>query len=153
MNRTCLRSSSVVKFKGPSTPLQISDESAKSYIRGWNGDWTSLYRKQALMFLAAYFEYVHPVYPFLDRKQFEDTAFNPQLVQFLPDNFPFSALYHSVLALGCQYQDGGAFDPGEGTAWKLYQIALGLFSDILVPKETLVNVQASQLRDSRSFLS
>lgn len=93
----------------------------------------------------AYFEQVHPIHPFLDRKWFEEKAFSPQLSQFLSSSAPFSALYHTVLALGCQYQEGGTFEPGKGKTWKLFQIALGLFPDILVPRESLVNVQVSRL--------
>lgn len=95
----------------------------------------------------AYFEQVHPIHPFLDRKEFEEKAFSPQLPRLLSSSPPFSALYHTVLALGCQYQEGGAFDPGKGKAWELFQTALGLFSDILVPRETLVNVQVGCLMD------
>ncbi|KAF2179550.1 hypothetical protein K469DRAFT_595365, partial [Zopfia rhizophila CBS 207.26] len=120
MNRDIHPSGPIIKFHSPSTPLQISDESAKSYIR-------------------AYFDYVHPMYPFLDRTEFEEKAFKPHLVHLMKVNPPFSALYHTVLALGCQYQDGGSFEPGKGIPWRLYQFALGSFSDILVPKETLVN--------------
>lgn len=53
----------------------------------------------------------------------------------------FSALYHTVLALGCQYTGEGSFDPGKGQAWKLYQAALGLLPDVLLPGEMLVNLQ------------
>lgn len=91
----------------------------------------------------AYFEQVHPLYPFLDRREFEEKAFNVQLPRYLSSSASFSALYHTVLALGCQYHEGGAFDPGQGKAWKLFQISLGLFPDVLVPRETLVNVQVS----------
>ncbi|PWY80733.1 hypothetical protein BO94DRAFT_558164 [Aspergillus sclerotioniger CBS 115572] len=87
-----------------------------------------------------YFEHVHPLYPFLDRSAFENKAFDTQVEDHL-SNAPFSALYFTVLALGCLYVEGGSFDPGKGTAWKLFQHALGLFPEILQPPETLVNVQ------------
>ncbi len=90
---------------------------------------------------AAYFEHVHPLYPFLDRIEFERKAFGPQRDQIIRESSPFSALYHAVLALGCQYRGGATFDPGKGRAWGLYQTALGLLSDVLTPKESLVNVQ------------
>jgi hypothetical protein len=90
---------------------------------------------------AAYFERVHPEYPFLDWTDFEEKAGSSHF-QGIP---AFSALYHTVLALGCQYRNGGSFDPGNGVASSLYQTALGLFSDILVPKERLLNVQVSLL--------
>ncbi|KAJ9266328.1 transcriptional regulator family: Fungal Specific TF [Paecilomyces variotii] len=123
MNRSGRPSGSIIKFKEPSSAVQIPPESAASYIR-------------------AYFEQVHPLYPFLDRQSFEAKVCNPQLPQLLSTSAPFSALYHTVLALGCQYQEGGTFDPGQGKAWKLFQISLGLFPDVLVPRESLINVQA-----------
>ncbi|KAF8847337.1 hypothetical protein BDZ45DRAFT_637155 [Acephala macrosclerotiorum] len=123
MNLNIQSSGSVIKFSGPTPHLKVSADSTKSYIK-------------------AYFVHVHPLYPFLDREDFEEKASNADQIGFLEGSPPFSALYHSVLALGCQYQDGGAFDPGKGMAWKLFQTSLGLLSDILVPKEALVNVQA-----------
>ncbi|KAH9214474.1 fungal-specific transcription factor domain-containing protein [Leptodontidium sp. 2 PMI_412] len=123
MNRTVNGSNSVISFNRPSSPVQISDESAKLYIK-------------------AYFNHVHPVYPFIDRADFEVQALGTCRDQLLKSSTAFSALYHSILALGCQYQDGGTFDPGKGTAWQLYQVSLGLLTDILVPKESLVNMQA-----------
>lgn len=81
------------------------------------------------------------MYPFLDRNDFEQKAFRPDLLHYLEACPPFSALYHTVLALGCQYIEGGSYDPGNGKEWRLFQVSLGLFLDILVPRETLVNVQ------------
>lgn len=86
-------------------------------------------------------EHHHSVYPFLDRRDFEEKASLKELSQVLEDSPPFSALYHTVLALGCQYHGGGSFEPGVGTSWQLFQVALGLFPDIIIPKETLLSVQ------------
>lgn len=66
---------------------------------------------------------------------------------YLDSGYAFSALYHAVLALGCQYHDGGAFDPGSGKAWKLFQVALGLVPDILVPKKALISLQVRYCGD------
>ncbi|KAN0096609.1 Fungal specific transcription factor domain containing protein [Hyaloscypha variabilis] len=123
MNRNGPAFGSAIKFTGPTPALQVSFGTAKSYI-------------------AAYFTHVHPLYPFLDRKNFEEKAFSTEPVQHAQGSPHFSALYHAVLALGCQYQDGTTYDPAEGMAWKLYQTSLGLLSDILVPREALVDVQA-----------
>ncbi|KAE8322652.1 hypothetical protein BDV39DRAFT_196558 [Aspergillus sergii] len=54
----------------------------------------------------------------------------------------WSALYHTVLALGCQYHGGGAFEPGKGKSWKFYQVALGFASDIFVGAECMGGLQA-----------
>ncbi|KAI9045442.1 Zn(II)2Cys6 transcription factor [Aspergillus affinis] len=90
----------------------------------------------------AYFRHVHSIYPFLDKQRFERTAFGPDIARKLSSDAAFSALYHAVLALGCQYRDGGSFDPGKGKAWKLFQISLGLMADILAPEESLLKLQA-----------
>lgn len=82
------------------------------------------------------------MYPFLDRSEFELKAFDDGLPQLLASNPPFSALYHAVLALGCQYQGGGSFEPGRGKAWDFFQVSLGLMPDILIPRENLLNLQA-----------
>lgn len=89
----------------------------------------------------AYFKHVHPIHPFLDRAEFEQKALSYDLLHHLSSNAAFSALYHTVLAMGAQYTEGGSFDAGQGKPWKLYQVALGLFSDVLLPRESLVNLQ------------
>ncbi|KAB8264315.1 fungal-specific transcription factor domain-containing protein [Aspergillus pseudonomiae] len=94
------------------------------------------------VYVDVYFKRIHPMYPFLDRQSFEETAFSTNLAQTLETTPAFSALYHAVLALGCQYHDGGSFDPGKGKAWKFFQMSLGLMADILVPRESLLNLQA-----------
>lgn len=93
----------------------------------------------------AYFDQLHPIYPFLYRKEFEDNIFGPNRAEILSSSCAFSALYHTVLALGCQYHEGGAFDPGNGRAWKLFQVSLGLLSDILIPREALMSLQVCYL--------
>ncbi|KAH9209023.1 fungal-specific transcription factor, partial [Leptodontidium sp. 2 PMI_412] len=123
MNRNINPADFVANFNGTSSPVHVPDDHAKLYIN-------------------AYFNQVHPVYPFLDRAHFESQALAPGRDQLLKTSTAFSALYHTVLALGCQYQEGGTFDPGKGTAWRLYQISLGLLTDILVPREALANMQA-----------
>ncbi|KAE8153800.1 fungal-specific transcription factor domain-containing protein [Aspergillus avenaceus] len=114
---------SPVTFKKPPGSVAITPEDARLYVD-------------------VYFQRIHPIYPFIDRQDFERIAFSPSLPRELEGNAPFSALYHTVLALGCQYHDGGTFDPGKGKAWKLFQMSLGLMADILVPRESLLNVQA-----------
>ncbi|KAK2684476.1 hypothetical protein QWA68_016280, partial [Fusarium oxysporum] len=90
----------------------------------------------------AYFKRVHPIYPFLDRQQFQGQALNPDLDQLLEASPAFSALYHTVLALGSQYCQGGSFEPGVGKAWDLFQVSLGHIADLIVPRESFENLQA-----------
>jgi hypothetical protein len=75
------------------------------------------------------------VYPFLDQLDFRNRALGPNIRELLKANPAFSALYHTVLALGCQYHEGGTWELGKGEAWKLFQVALGLIADILLPRE------------------
>ena len=91
----------------------------------------------------AYFSQVNPQYPFLEYNDFIKDTTRSDLSAYLAASPAFSALYHTVLALGCQYTDGGSFDPGKGKAWKLFQVALGLMADVLLPPESLTNVQVS----------
>ncbi|OKL57267.1 hypothetical protein UA08_07601 [Talaromyces atroroseus] len=112
-----------IKFTMPDSPIQTGPDDAARYI-------------------ATYFRKLHPLSPFLDRQSFEEMALGPGISELLAKSAAFNALYHTVLALGCQYIDGGSFDPGEGKAWKYFQIALGLFPKLLVPIDGLVHVQA-----------
>ncbi|KAG6036177.1 hypothetical protein E4U41_005754 [Claviceps citrina] len=86
-------------------------------------------------------KYIH-VYPFLDRADFTSRTLSHDDSGSVLEDRVFSALYHSVLALGSQYVDGGTFQPGHGTTWDLFQTALGHVADVIVPKETLENLQA-----------
>ncbi|CAG8905862.1 unnamed protein product [Penicillium egyptiacum] len=94
------------------------------------------------LYIDSYFQQLHPIYPFLDRKEFEDKVFAPNRSETMSSSCAFSALYHTVLALGCQYHEGGTFDPGNGRVWKLFQVSLGLVSEILIPREALMSLQA-----------
>ncbi|KAK6072554.1 fungal specific transcription factor domain containing protein [Seiridium cupressi] len=92
--------------------------------------------------LFAYFEQVHPFYPFLDRGSFESLAYGSELPLLLAQNKPWSALYHTVLALGCQVTGGGSFEPGKGEAWRLFSTSLAIFPDLMTLPDSLVLLQA-----------
>jgi hypothetical protein len=94
-----------------------------------------------LFFHVAFFEQVHPVYPFLDRRLFEKRAFEPSSQSPARVDEVWLALYYTVLAIGCQYDDGGSFDRACGPAWKLFEIGLSYFPDIIMMKGSLVAVQ------------
>lgn len=91
--------------------------------------------------IRSYFENVHPQFPFLDRVKFEKRASDPGLSEYLNSNRPFSALYHAVLALGCQYIHDKTLDPVNVESWRFASVALGLLPLVLLPRETLVNSQ------------
>ncbi|PVH68346.1 hypothetical protein DL98DRAFT_662226 [Cadophora sp. DSE1049] len=98
--------------------------------------------QHASLYIKAYFDEVHPIYPFLNRAAFEAMAFDPGLRVTLAAGKAWSALYHAVLGLGCLHCGGGSFLPAKGHAWKFFKISLGLLPDILSGKRTLVTAQA-----------
>ncbi|WYZ37994.1 hypothetical protein EsH8_II_001500 [Colletotrichum jinshuiense] len=98
--------------------------------------------QMAQAFIQAFFEYIHPVYAFLDREDFVAQASDVYLDDVLQISPAFSALYHSVLALGSQFYHCGSFVPHAGQAWDLFQVSLGKLSEILAPPVMLVNLQA-----------
>lgn len=90
-------------------------------------------------YVESYFENVHPLYPFLDRQTFDASFQNIETRDMSP---AFRALYHCVLALGCQYIAGiGSFTLGKGEAWSYFKVALNLLQDVIFPPEALVNLQ------------
>ncbi|KIW34901.1 uncharacterized protein PV07_01644 [Cladophialophora immunda] len=92
-------------------------------------------------YIQAYFRYVHPVYPFLDQASFLEEVSKPQFGQLLRNHPEWSALYNTVLALGCQYHGRGAFFPGKGLAWHFFMKARECFPKTLGPMPTLLHVQ------------
>ncbi|OAX81013.1 hypothetical protein ACJ72_04649 [Emergomyces africanus] len=98
--------------------------------------------EEATKYIQAFFANLHPVYPFLDRKDFEAQAFDPNLTETLHQNPVFSALYHSILALGSQFLGEGTFEPGKGRSWELFQVALSHMPDIILPRDSIESVQS-----------
>lgn len=90
-------------------------------------------------YIKSYFENVHPLYPFLDRKTFEARFQNVETRNTCP---AFRALYHCVLALGYQYvASDSSLTLGKGEAWSYFKVALSLLQDVLFPPVALVNLQ------------
>ncbi|KAJ0413181.1 hypothetical protein BJY00DRAFT_306504 [Aspergillus carlsbadensis] len=89
-----------------------------------------------------YFEVLHPVYPFLDKRVFEQKASSSSFRQLLETDFAFCGLYYAVLALGCQHNGFGSFIPDNNRAWKFFQIALSRLDRILMSPESLASLQA-----------
>ncbi|KAJ0104226.1 fungal specific transcription factor [Diaporthe amygdali] len=120
------------RAKQDSTPLFGPARSASSGIE--------ISGAKLRSYVEAYFEHVHPLYPFLDRPKFEASVMD---VQTRDKSSAFRALYHSVLALGCQYVVADcSFTPGKGEAWSYFNVALSLLPDVLLPPGALVNLQA-----------
>jgi hypothetical protein len=101
-----------------------------------------LERTKIAAYVASYFEQVHPIYPFLERRKFELSAFGSQSEQLLANDKAWSALYYTVLAIGCQYHDEGCFQPGTRLAWRFFSIALALFPDLMIKRGSLTSAQA-----------
>lgn len=119
--RTSEDRTSLVRDKGsPAPDSGVSEATLRSYVE-------------------SYFENVHPLYPFLDKESFEASFLNVETRDTEP---AFRALYHSVLALGCQYAAGdSSFTLGKGETWGYFKIALSLLQDVLFPPGALVNLQ------------
>ncbi|RBR21078.1 hypothetical protein FVER53590_10581 [Fusarium verticillioides] len=96
----------------------------------------------AAKYITIYYEQVHPLFPHLDRDTFDSTAASPDLSTILINDPSFSALYHSVLALGSLHDGGGSFEPGKGRAWELLSVALAKVPDLPKAKNSLVALQA-----------
>lgn len=90
----------------------------------------------------AYFEHVHPIFSFLDREDFESKISDPEVNQALATDKPWAALFYTVLTIGCQYHDGGSYNPGQNIGWRYFSTALSIFPDLLISKATLTIVQA-----------
>ncbi|KAK0620623.1 hypothetical protein B0T14DRAFT_234895 [Immersiella caudata] len=117
-------SSARISFHNPLAPETVQPAIAKAFIK-------------------AYFDHIHPVYPFLDEEEFCSIALSSALDDdYLKRNPVFSCLYHTVLALGSQYFHGGGFVPRLGQAWGLFQISLGLIPCVLAPPHSVTNLQA-----------
>ncbi|KAM9875304.1 hypothetical protein VDGE_00668 [Verticillium dahliae] len=99
-------------------------------------------RAAATKYIRLYFECVHPLYPFLDREAFERTFANPDFFEIVNQSRAWSCLYHSVLAMGCQCDGGGSFEPGVGDAWNLFFVALSLLPDLMLQPDSLLVLQA-----------
>ncbi|KAE8402330.1 hypothetical protein BDV37DRAFT_252650 [Aspergillus pseudonomiae] len=110
----------------------------------WNrlGEIPVLSPGRARHLIEIYFENIHPLYPFLDRHEFEARAFSPTLDDDLANDVAWAALYHTVLALGCEFNGGGSFAPGEGEAWSLFKVALDLYPRVLLLNTDLLEVQS-----------
>ncbi|KAM0284306.1 hypothetical protein ACHAO9_009230 [Fusarium lateritium] len=96
----------------------------------------------ATKYIITYYEQVHPLFPHLDRESFDSTVSSGNLSNILITDTAFSALYYSVLALGCLHDGGGSFEPGKGKAWELFSVALALLPSLQKSPNSLVALQA-----------
>ncbi|GKZ26322.1 hypothetical protein AbraIFM66951_002246 [Aspergillus brasiliensis] len=92
--------------------------------------------------LAAYFDMVHPIYPFLCPDTFRARAASQDLVQSLETDKSWAALFYAIVAIGCQNNEGGSFDAGVGEAWSYFEQSLSCFQDLFFGRGSLTAVQA-----------
>lgn len=90
----------------------------------------------------AYFTRAHPLYPFLDRKAFEDALLAPSFSQEPQHNKAWFALYNAVLALGCQLCGEGSYQPGKGKSWGLFSTSMSVFPELLSLPDSILVLQA-----------
>ncbi|PYH42889.1 fungal specific transcription factor domain-containing protein [Aspergillus saccharolyticus JOP 1030-1] len=100
-------------------------------------DWASIQAH-----ISAYFEAVHPLYPFLSPDTFRQKAAAEDLSQALATDQAWAALFYAVVAIGCQNNEGGSFDVGVGEAWQYFERSLSYFPDLLFGRGSLTSVQA-----------
>ncbi|KAH6646395.1 hypothetical protein BKA67DRAFT_584174 [Truncatella angustata] len=97
---------------------------------------------EAVVYIQEYHVRVHAMFPFLDWEDFQRKALSPDSSTLLEKCSSFAALYHTVLALGCQYRGMGSFEPKTGKAWGLFAVALGHLPDIRRTGDSLTALQA-----------
>jgi hypothetical protein len=128
---------------GPPDDVDDSSERQSQYIRCTNITTEVTHCFSVLTKFIAYFEQVHPVYPFLDEAAFEEKATSTRLEASDSTHKTWLALYHTILSLGCMYHDGGSFEPAKGLAWHYFRLAFRHFQDVLMCKATLLKAQVS----------
>ncbi|KAM5342284.1 hypothetical protein ACJ41O_013250 [Fusarium nematophilum] len=135
VNDLVRRISGIIKtrVKSPDTTAPALPQGNPSYV---------LDNITATRYITTYYERVHPLFPHLDKESFESTVSSANLSTILSEDPSFSALYHSVLALGCLHDGGGGFEPGKGKAWELFSVALALVPGLEKSTSALVALQA-----------
>ncbi|GFN20901.1 transcription factor [Aspergillus tubingensis] len=92
--------------------------------------------------ISAYFDSIHPIYPFLCPDTFRARVASQDLVQSLGTDKVWAALFYAIVAIGCQNNEGGSFDTGVGEAWSYFERSLSCFQDLLFGRGSLTAVQA-----------
>ncbi|PYH76912.1 hypothetical protein BO82DRAFT_193819 [Aspergillus uvarum CBS 121591] len=100
-------------------------------------DWASIQAH-----ISAYFEAVHPVYPFLSPDTFRQKATAEDLPHLLAADRAWAALFYAIVAIGCQNNEGGSFEVGVGEAWQYFERSLSYFPDLVFGRGSLTGVQA-----------
>ncbi|RAK80024.1 fungal specific transcription factor domain-containing protein [Aspergillus fijiensis CBS 313.89] len=100
-------------------------------------DWASIQAH-----ISAYFEAVHPVYPFLSPDTFRQKATAEDLPHLLAADRAWAALFYAIVAIGCQNNEGGSFEVGVGEAWQYFERSLSYFPDLVFGRGSLTAVQA-----------
>ncbi|KAJ2893941.1 Fungal Zn2-Cys6 binuclear cluster domain-containing protein [Zalerion maritima] len=120
----------------PSDPISVAISGAESSPRPDTA--------AAKSYVKSFFQDVYPTFPFLNRAEFEAKIVSASETQQQVSQSPaFSALYYTILALGCHcQQDGGSFEPGHGLAWQHFSVALRLFPQLSTLPDSLVLLQA-----------
>jgi len=97
--------------------------------------------EQRHTYIETFFEEVHPFYPVLNRRSFEELAFGYDLPAKLMADPPWCALYHTVLTLGCLQVDSSGWHEGEGKEWDYFVVSLNLLPELLLTQKSLTTVQ------------
>jgi hypothetical protein len=87
--------------------------------------------------LLGYFDQIHPLYPFLDRVAFENSANSTELEQRITVDHAWAATFFSVLSLGMCYHEAGTFAPLQGPSWTVFRRAMRLFPLLTIARPSL----------------
>jgi len=89
----------------------------------------------------AYFKHVHPLFPFLNQASFERRIASLKAEVSESAQKTWSALYNTIMSLGCMYHDGGSFQPAYGLAWQFFKISFDNLKDVLTAPPSLLKAQ------------
>jgi hypothetical protein len=95
--------------------------------------------------LLGFFDEVHQLYPFLDRRAFEIAATSNDLEHRLASDHAWAATYYAVLSIGISYERTGSFAAFEGPSWATFRRAMRLFPYLIIARPSLYVLQVSQV--------
>lgn len=103
--------------------------------------------------LPGFFEEIHPMYPFLNRRTFESIATSTELEHRLSSDHAWAATYYAVLSLGMSYEEPGSFAPFGGPSWTAFRRAMKLFPLLLIARPSLGVLQVSRMLSNLRVLA
>lgn len=79
------------------------------------------------------------------KEEFEQQVLDHELHDAFEQDTAFFVLYNAIQAIGSQYGGHGAFEPGRGKSWQIFQAALGRVEELIVSKPSLLSIQVHKM--------